>query len=139
MNDLEKEIARLKRKCADKSVQLDLLKEALVEKAPRPSRRRELAKEAVSTGRANVSQACRAFSISETCYRFEPKPNEENEMIARKLRGLKEANPSWGFRRCFLHLRNVEGHGWNQKRVYRIYRKEGLNLLIKRGRRIEPA
>ena len=38
---------------------------------------------------------------------------------------------------CFLYLRNVEGKGWNRKRVHRIYCEEGLNLRIKPRRRIK--
>jgi putative transposase len=38
---------------------------------------------------------------------------------------------------CFLYLRNVQGYGWNHKRVYRIYRELELNLRIKPRRRIK--
>jgi hypothetical protein len=37
---------------------------------------------------------------------------------------------------CFLYLRNVKGHRWNHKRVYRIYRELELNLRIKPRKRI---
>ncbi len=37
---------------------------------------------------------------------------------------------------CFLYLRNVKGHRWNHKRVYRIYRELELNLRIKPRNRI---
>ena len=35
--------------------------------------------------------ACRAFGISETCYRYSPKLKDENEVIAGLLTGLKDA------------------------------------------------
>jgi putative transposase len=40
---------------------------------------------------------------------------------------------------CFLHLRNVKGFPWNQKRVYWIYRALELNLRIAPGRRLVRA
>jgi putative transposase len=42
---------------------------------------------------------------------------------------------TWGFGLCFLHLRNVKGHPWNHKRVYRIYCELELNLRIKPRKR----
>ncbi len=36
----------------------------------------------------------------------------------------------------FLHIRNVKGIGWNQKRVYRIYRDLELSLRIKPKKRL---
>ncbi|SNR89990.1 hypothetical protein SAMN06265370_1621 [Puniceibacterium sediminis] len=41
---------------------------------------------------------------------------------------LTDARKTWGFGQCFLHLRNVKGHPWNHKRVYRIYCALELNL-----------
>jgi putative transposase len=73
--------------------------------------------------------ACRAFSTSETCYRYEAKLRDENELIAELLIALTTAKRTWGFGLCFLHLRNVKGFGWNHKRVYRIYRELELNML----------
>ena len=42
-----------------------------------------------------------------------------------------------GFGLCFLHLRNVKGHPWNHKRVYRIYCQLELNLRIKPRKRLK--
>ena len=84
-----------------------------------------------------MALACRAFGVSETCYRYSPKRDEENERIADLLLGLTEAKKSWGFGLCFLHLRNVKGYAWNHKRVYRIYRELELNLRIKPRRRLK--
>ena len=51
--------------------------------------------------------------------RYSPKLSDENERIADLPVGLTEAHKAWGFGLCFLYLRNVQGHGWNHKRVYR--------------------
>jgi putative transposase len=67
---------------------------------------------------ASVAMACRAFSISETCYRYQRKLREEKELIADWLIALTTAKKTWGFGLCFLHLRNVKGVKWNHKRVY---------------------
>jgi putative transposase len=44
---------------------------------------------------------------------------------------LANKHRNWGFKLCFLYLRNVKGYKWNHKRVYRIYKKLKLNLRIK--------
>jgi putative transposase len=102
----------------------------------RPSRRRELAKEFVRKGRLSIRAACTAFTISETCYRYQPKLSDENAEIADWLLKLTGANRNWGFMLCYLWLRNVKGFKWNHKRVYRIYRELELNLRIKPKKRI---
>ena len=96
----------------------------------RPSQRREMAETAVAQRGISIALACRTFGVSETCYRYSPKLNDENEQIADLLIGLTKARKTWGFGLCFLYLRNVQGHGWNHKRVYRIYREQELNLRI---------
>ena len=88
----------------------------------RPSLRKEMAEWAVQYRSASIALACRTFSISETCYRYQPKLSDENELIADWLVALTTTKKTWGFGLCFLHLRNVKGFGWNHKRVYRIYR-----------------
>jgi putative transposase len=96
-----------------------------------------LAEKAVAKRGVSIALACRAFGVSETCYRYSPKLDAENEQIADLLLGLTKAKKAWGFGLCFLHLRNVQGHAWNHKRVYRIYRELELNLRIKPRRRLK--
>jgi hypothetical protein len=74
-------------------------------------------------GRAEWGQHCVGLpcvEISETCYRYSPILSDENEEIADWLERLTENKRSWGFGLCFLYLRNVQGYGWNHKRVYPI-------------------
>ena len=90
-----------------------------------------MAENAVRRRGVSIALACRTFGLSETCYRYSPKLKSENERIGDLLIGLTKAHKTWGFGLCFLHLRNVKGHLWNHKRVYRIYWELELNLRIK--------
>ncbi len=54
----------------------------------------------------SIACACRAFEVSETCYRYSPLLRHENEEIADLLIGLTAAKKTWGFGLCFLYLRN---------------------------------
>jgi putative transposase len=96
-----------------------------------------MAAKAVKHRGVSIALACRAFGVSETCYRYSPLLSDENERIADLLVGLTGARKTWGFGLCFLHLRNVKGHLWNHKRVYRIYCALELNLRIKPRKRLK--
>jgi putative transposase len=102
----------------------------------RPSARKEMAQHYVRNLSVTIRLACKAVGISETCYRFQPQRNIENERVADWLLRLTTTHRRWGFGLCFSYLRNVKGYGWNHKRVYRIYRELELNLRIKPKRRI---
>ena len=101
------------------------------------SKAREMAIKAVARHGVSVALTCRAFEISETCYRYSPVLSDENEEIADWLERLTANKRNWGFGLCFLYLRNVQGYGWNYKRVYRIYCELELNLRIKPKKRLK--
>ncbi len=101
-----------------------------------PSGRRKLAKKAVHERHISIRLSCKLFSISETCYRYERKLDDENTLIADWLLRVTQSQRNWGFGLCFLYLRNVKGFGWNHKRVYRIYRELELNMRIKPKKRL---
>jgi len=103
----------------------------------KPSRRKEMAQRAVTDKGVSIRVACRAFGISETCYRYQAKLSDDNALIADWLLRLTTTNRRWGFGLCFLYLRNVQGLPYNHKRVYRIYRELELNLRIKPRRRLK--
>lgn len=103
----------------------------------RPSQRREMARKIVAARGVSIRLACTALSISQTCYRYQPRLSADNERIADWLIRLTHNQRNWGFGLCFLYLRNVKGYGWNHKRVYRIYRELELNLRIKPKKRLK--
>jgi len=103
----------------------------------KPSRRKEMAQRAKAEFVTSIRLVCDVFSISETCYRYQPMLSDENAEIADWLLRLTTTHKPWGFGLCFLYLRNIKGYGWNHKRVYRIYKELELNLRIKPKRRIK--
>lgn len=95
-----------------------------------------MARRVVKEQRTTIAVACLAFGISQTCYRYVSQQSSINREIADQLITLTQNQRNWGFGLCFLYLRNVKGHRWNHKRVYRIYRQLALNLRIKPHKRL---
>jgi len=136
MKELEEENRRLKKMYAGGAAERGFTQGSTVKKVVRPSSRREMAKCVVEQGRTSVRHACAIFNISQTCYRYQAVLADENAVIADWLIRLTTTHRNWGFGLCFLYLRNVRGHRWNHKRVYRIYRELALNLRIKPKNRL---
>ena len=59
-----------------------------------------MAETAVARRGASIALACRAFGVSETCYRYGPKLRAEKEEIADLLVGLTVARKTWGGSAC---------------------------------------
>lgn len=91
--------------------------------------------DAVESG-SSVRRKCRILSIRRgTYYRRKAghRPEEEDERIAQLLRTKTAEYVAWGFWMIFHLLRN-EGYPWNHKRVYRVWKAEGLHLRRKQSR-----
>ncbi len=95
-----------------------------------------MAKQAVKAQGVSIRLSCAAFGISQSCFYYEQKNDDDNQVIADKLLDLTKEHKYWGFKLCFLHMRNVLGVKFNHKRVYRIYCELELNLRIKPKKRI---
>lgn len=54
-----------------------------------------MAEKAVARRGVSISLVCRAFGVSETCYRYSPKLKGENEEIADLPVGLTDARKTW--------------------------------------------
>ena len=74
-----------------------------------------MAQWAVEHKQASIRLACATFSISQSCYYYQPRLNDENAEIADWLLRLTETHKRWGFGLCFMYLRNVKGFGWNHR------------------------
>lgn len=82
----------------------------------------------------DIRQACKSLNLERSSYYYRSQRKEDAELID-SLNQLSKKHPSYGFKKLFHSLRN-QGFGWNHKKVYRVYKKLGLNLLRKRRRRL---
>lgn len=78
-------------------------------------------------------RACSVIQLQRATYRYRSVADEQAALRVR-LRDLAQARVSYGYRRLHILL---EREGWrvNHKRVYRLYRLEGLGMRPKRPRR----
>jgi putative transposase len=82
-------------------------------------------------------QACRALGVSRASVRYQsvrPIPT----LLIEKLKALASRWPRRGYRYLWTLLRR-EGQCINHKRVYRLYRAEGLAVRTKRRKRMAAA
>lgn len=76
--------------------------------------------------------ACRALGVSRATQRYTSR--REQDSILPRMRNLAASRPRAGYRTLGRLLRR-EGVHVNDKRVYRLYRAEGLSLRVRRRRR----
>lgn len=96
-----------------------------------PAGRREAAGFAQETLGLSERRACRVAEVGRSTARYRPRPREDGPVILR-LRELAQRWKRYGYRRLSVLLRR-EGMRINAKRVYRLYRQEGL--AVRRRRR----
>jgi putative transposase len=56
-----------------------------------------MAQDAVRNRNVSVRFSCQLFVVSESCYRYQPHLNEENDLIAEWLLRITDSQRSWGF------------------------------------------
>lgn len=81
-------------------------------------------------------KACMAVEMTRTAYRYQPKDRGDGPIID-ALGDLATNHSDLGFGKFYGMLRN-DGHGWNHKRVYRVYCEMKLNKRRKYKRRLPP-
>lgn len=72
--------------------------------------------------------------MSRCAYRYQAKKTAD-EPIVQELRQLADRQPRWGCGKMSDYLRN-QGHGWNHKRIRRVYRAMALHLKRKPKKRL---
>ena len=77
--------------------------------------------------------ACRLVSIRRKSYRYRHK-RKANRKLVNRIRALALRHPRFGYRRIWACLRR-EGLKINRKKVYRLWKSEGLSLPKRRPRK----
>lgn len=98
-----------------------------------PVAKRKAACVMVSEFRRSQVRSCGLMGLQRSTYRYRSRRAADVE-LREKLRALAQGRPRFGYRRLGIFLRR-EGHEINHKRLYRIYRSEGLALPRKRQKR----
>jgi len=80
----------------------------------------------------SIRRCCKLLMVHRATMYYQPRKDEQ-AILRMKIKEIAAARPRYGYRRIHV-LRKREGHQINVKRVYRIYREEGLNLR-KRSKR----
>jgi putative transposase len=78
-------------------------------------------------------KACRFFGISRSTVQYRSIRPADGELRT-KLKGFADKRRRWGYRMLHVLLER-EGHVVNHKRIYRLYREEGLQIRRRRKRK----
>jgi putative transposase len=97
-----------------------------------PAARREVVAYLQEQHRFSQRRACRVVRAARATVRYQPRRSSQEALRAR-LRELAAARPRFGYRRLTILVRREQG-AVNHKRVYRLYRLEGL-AVRRRGRK----
>jgi len=79
--------------------------------------------------------ACRLLGLERSTHRYQARRNERDAALRVRLKELAAKRMRFGYRRLTAMLVR-EGVAANHKRVYRLYREEGLAMRIRQRRRI---
>jgi putative transposase len=96
----------------------------------KPAKRRELVREIRQAYQLNELRTCELIGITRWSNRYQSRRDPQTELRVR-LRDLASTRIRYGYRRLTVLLRR-EGWHVNTKRVYRLYREEGLELRMKK-------
>ena len=97
-----------------------------------PAARREVVAYLQEQHRFSQRRACRVVRAARATVRYQPR-RPDHEALRTRLRELAAARPRFGYRRLTILVRREQG-AINHKRVYRLYRLEGL-AVRRRGRK----
>jgi len=99
----------------------------------KPAAKREAVRHLKETYPVSLRRACGLMNIGMSSYYYQPKaPNDDALRAALKAAAAKRRR--WGYRMLAVKLRR-DGFADNHKRIYRVYREEGLQVPIRKKRK----
>ncbi|MGB9479447.1 MAG: IS3 family transposase [Candidatus Acidiferrum sp.] len=140
LRQVEEENGRLKKIVAQQALDLDALKVVLSKKLVGPRAKREAVRVVREQAGLSERRACGLIGMHGGSWRYQRKERNEAALRAR-LRELAGERPRFGYRRLYIFLRREKTEDgtlrWrvNHKRVYRLYREEGLAMQRRRRKK----
>lgn len=89
----------------------------------------------VAEHQLSVRQSCRCVGLSRAAFYTSRHGRDGDAEVMDAINATIERHPRWGFWKTFKALRR-NGHGWNHKRVYRIYCSLKLNQKRRAKKRL---
>jgi putative transposase len=98
-----------------------------------PTRRRQAVVHVCQRLEVSQRRACQVLSQPRGTQRYTPRRVNEDQALVGDMKRLSRLHPRYGYRRITALLR-TEGWCVNRKRVYRLWRQEGLKVPGKKGK-----
>jgi putative transposase len=133
LKQLEDENKRLKALVADLTIEKHQLQEAVAKKAVKPAQKQVLVEFLIVGYKLAKRRACELIGLNPSSYHYQSQAKDQTA-LKMKLRDLAAARVRNGYRRLHVLLQR-EGWQINHKRVFRIYRQEGLSLRNKKAKK----
>jgi len=131
LRQLEEENVKLKQIVADLTLDKQMLQDVLKKSSKAGSA--PGANDLQEAYWVSIRRACAVILLDRSSYYYKAHRRVDSA-VRNRMREIAEVRIRYGFQRIFVLLRR-EGWRDNHKRVFRIYKEEGLNLRSKRPRR----
>ncbi|MCO5795221.1 MAG: IS3 family transposase [Blastomonas fulva] len=129
---LEEENSKLKRLLAESVLDNAILKDLLGKGLTTPGQRRDVALGVMRDYQISQRRACGLVGVDPKTVRRERPPDHAE--IREEMREIAAQRRRFGYRRVGVMLER-KGHVMNHKKLYRLYREEGLSVRRRRGRK----
>ncbi|HRY01640.1 MAG TPA: IS3 family transposase [Beijerinckiaceae bacterium] len=135
LKDLEAENARLRRAVSDLTLDKMILTEAAKGKLLSPARRRACIDHVSAELKLSERRVCRVLGQHRSTQRRTPTGRDDEERLTADIVELARQYGRYGYRKIAALLRSTAGWVVNDKRVERIWRREGLKVPAKQPKR----
>src|SRR4029079_9843080 len=106
-----------------------------VKKLVEPASRRVTASYVVQQYAMSERHACRLVGVARSTKRYRTRRQDQETELRQRIRAMSVGRRQFGYRRLGARLER-EGKKVNHKRIYRLYRLEGLVVRRRRRKRL---